>query len=48
MRMMRENDKTAYGHQHGFDTIRSLYRYITKITLLVVGRYHDTPTVIVT
>lgn len=29
-------------------TLSGLYRYITKITLLVVGRYHDTPTVIVT
>lgn len=29
-------------------TLSGLYRYINKITLLVVGRYHDTPTVIVT
>lgn len=28
-------------------TFSGLYRYITQITLLVVGRYHDTPTVIV-
>lgn len=29
-------------------TLSGLYRYITKMTLLVVGCYHDTPTVIVT
>lgn len=28
-------------------TLSGLYRYKTRKTLLVVGRYHDTPTVIV-
>lgn len=28
-------------------TLSGLYRYRTQITLLVVGHYHDTPTVIV-
>jgi hypothetical protein len=28
-------------------TLSGLYRYQTQKTLLVVGRYHDTPTVII-
>jgi hypothetical protein len=28
-------------------TLSGLYRYMTHKTFLVVGRYHDTPTVII-
>ena len=39
MRMMRENDKTAYGQQHGFDTIRSLDDFIQRIPLTTYDDY---------
>ena len=39
MRMMRENDKTAYGQQHGFDTIRSLDDFKQRIPLTTYDDY---------
>lgn len=42
-------DQLEIGHSYELvvTTLSGLYRYKTKKTLLVVGRYHDTPTVIV-
>ena len=42
-------DQLEIGHSYELvvTTLSGLYRYKTRKTLLVVGRYHDTPTVIV-
>ena len=42
-------DQLEIGHSYELvvSTLSGLYRYKTKKTFLVVGRYHDTPTVIV-
>ena len=39
MRMMRENGKTAYGRQHGFDAIRSLDDFRQRIPLTTYDDY---------
>ena len=42
-------DQLELGHSYELiiTTLSGLYRYKTQKTILVVGRYHDTPTVIV-